>query len=146
MEDCNLHTIVRLPNSVFRPYASIGTNLLFFEKGAPTKDIWFWEHRVPEGQKAYSMTKPIRLEHLQGCMDWWGGKDRKGRAEGPQAWRVSAEDIKARNYNLDIKNPTSIAEDHGDPETLLADLNEAEAETALLRDQLKAILAEALAR
>ena len=146
MEDCNLHTIVRLPNSVFRPYASIGTNLLFFEKGAPTKDIWFWEHRVPEGRKAYSMTKPIRLEHLQGCMDWWGGKDRKGREEGPQAWRVSAEDIKARNYNLDIKNPTSIAEDHGDPETLLAELNEAEAETARLRDQLKAILAEALAR
>jgi type I restriction enzyme M protein len=146
MEECNLHTIVRLPNSVFRPYASIGTNLLFFEKGAPTKDVWFWEHRVPEGQKAYSMTKPIRLEHLQACMDWWGGKDRKGREEGPQAWRVSAEDIKARNYNLDIKNPTSIAEDHGDPETLLADLNEAEAETARLRDQLKAILAEALAR
>jgi type I restriction enzyme M protein len=146
MEECNLHTIVRLPNSVFRPYASIGTNLLFFEKGAPTKDIWFWEHRVPEGQKAYSMTKPIRLEHLQACMDWWGGKDRKGREEGPQAWRVSAEDIKARNYNLDIKNPTSIAEDHGDPETLLADLNEAEAETTRLRDQLKAILAEALAR
>ena len=146
MEDCNLHTIVRLPNSVFRPYASIGTNLLFFEKGAPTKDIWFWEHRVPEGQKAYSMTKPIRLEHLQDCMDWWGGKDRKGRTEGPQAWRVSAEDIKARNYNLDIKNPTSITEDHGNPEALLADLNEAEAETARLRDQLKAILAEALAR
>jgi type I restriction enzyme M protein len=146
MEDCNLHTIVRLPNSVFRPYASIGTNLLFFEKGAPTKDIWFYEHRVPEGQKAYSMTKPIRLEHLQGCMDWWGGKDRKGREEGPQAWRVSAEDIKARNYNLDIKNPTFIAEDHGDPEALLADLNEAEAETTRLRDQLKAILAEALAR
>jgi type I restriction enzyme M protein len=146
MEECNLHTIVRLPNSVFRPYASIGTNLLFFEKGAPTKDIWFYEHRVPEGQKAYSMTKPIRLEHLQACMDWWGGKDRKGREEGPQAWRVSAEDIKARNYNLDIKNPTSIAEDHGDPETLLADLNEAEAETTRLRDQLKAILAEALAR
>ncbi len=146
MEECNLHTIVRLPNSVFRPYASIGTNLLFFEKGSPTKDIWFYEHRVPEGQKAYSMTKPIRLEHLQACMDWWGGKDRKGREEGPQAWRVSAEDIKARNYNLDIKNPTSIAEDHGDPETLLADLNEAEAETTRLRDQLKAILAEALAR
>jgi type I restriction enzyme M protein len=53
----SLHTIVRLPNSVFKPYASIGTNLLFFEKGQPTKDIWFYEHRVPEGQKAYSMTK-----------------------------------------------------------------------------------------
>jgi type I restriction enzyme M protein len=86
MEECNLHTIVRLPNSVFRPYASIGTNLLFFEKGAPTKDIWFWEHRVPEGQKAYSMTKPIRLEHLQDCIDWWGGPNaraaRKARKRG----------------------------------------------------------------
>ena len=49
LEECNLHTIVRLPNSVFKPYASIGTNLLFFEKGEPTKEIWFYEHRVPEG-------------------------------------------------------------------------------------------------
>jgi type I restriction enzyme M protein len=146
MEECNLHTIVRLPNSVFKPYASIGTNLLFFEKGAPTKDIWFWEHRVPEGQKAYSMTKPIRFEHLQGCIDWWHGPKRKGREEGPFAWKVTAEEVKARGYNLDIKNPHSVADDHGDPETLLADLAKAEAETATYRDQLKAILAEALAR
>jgi len=146
MEECNLHTIVRLPNSVFKPYASIGTNLLFFEKGTPTKDIWFYEHRVPEGQKAYSMTKPIRLEHFQGCIDWWGGKERGGREETPQAWRVTAEEVKARGYNLDIKNPHTQADDHGDPETLLADLARAEAETAGYRDQLKAILAEALAR
>lgn len=146
MEECNLHTIVRLPNSVFRPYASIGTNLLFFEKGAPTKDIWFWEHRVPGGQKAYSMTKPIRFEHLQPCIDWWGGKARKGREEGEQAWKVSAEEVKARGYNLDIKNPRALAEDHGDPQTLLADLQRAEAEAASLRDRLKSILAEALAR
>ena len=146
MEECNLHTIVRLPNSVFKPYASIGTNLLFFEKGTPTKDIWFYEHRVPEGQKAYSMTKPIRLEHFQGCIDWWDGKKRKGRKETPQAWRVTAEEAKARGYNLDIKNPHAVADDHGDPERLLADLARAEAETAGLRDQLKAILAEALAR
>ena len=146
MEECNLHTIVRLPNSVFRPYASIGTNLLFFEKTGSTKETWFWEHRVPEGQKAYSMTRPIRLEHLQGCIDWWGGKARKGREGGPLAWRVSIEEVKARGYNLDIKNPSVVAEDHGDPETLLADLAAAEAETASLRDRLKAILAEALAR
>lgn len=146
MEECNLHTIVRLPNSVFKPYASIGTNLLFFEKGEPTKDIWFWEHRVPEGQKAYSMTKPIRLEHLQGCIEWWGGPKRKGREEGPHAWKVTAEEVKTRGYNLDIKNPHAVADDHGDPETLLADLAAAEAETTRLRDQLKAILSEALAR
>jgi type I restriction enzyme M protein len=146
MEECNLHTIVRLPNSVFKPYASIGTNLLFFEKGAPTKEIWFWEQRVPEGQKSYSMTKPIRLEHLQDCIDWWGGPKRKGREEGPFAWKVTADEVKARGYNLDIKNPHTVADNHGDPETLLADLARAEAETAGYRDQLKAILAEALAR
>ena len=73
LEECNLHTIVRLPNSVFKPYASIGTNLLFFEKGEPTREVWYYEHRVPESQKAYSMTKPIRFEHLQGCIDWWNG-------------------------------------------------------------------------
>jgi type I restriction enzyme M protein len=146
LAECSLHTIVRLPNSVFRPYASIGTNLLFFEKGMPTQDIWFYEHRVPEGQKAYSMTKPIRVEHLQGCVDWWGGAAREGRAETPQAWRVTADDVKTRGYNLDIKNPHAEDDDHGDPEHLLAALNAAEAETARLRDQLKAILAEALAR
>jgi len=146
MEECNLHTIVRLPNSVFKPYASIGTNLLFFEKGEPTKDIWFYEHRVPDGQKAYSMTKPIRFEHLQGCIDWWGGKTRKAREETPQAWKVTADEIKARGYNLDIKNPHTVADDHGDPEVLLDSLNAAEAQTASLRNQLKVILAEALAR
>ncbi|MBY2983655.1 type I restriction-modification system subunit M [Rhizobium leguminosarum] len=146
LEECNLHTIVRLPNSVFKPYASIGTNLLFFEKGTPTKDIWYWEHRVPEGQKAYSMTKPIRQEHLKDCVDWWGGKERKGREEGPQAWRVSLDEVKVRGYNLDFKNPHTVADEHGDPEELLADLTATETNVARLRDQLKSILAEALSR
>ncbi len=146
LEECNLHTIVRLPNSVFKPYASIGTNLLFFEKGAPTKEVWFYEHRVPAGQKAYSMTKPIRFEHLQGCIDWWGGAKRKGREETEVAWKVGLEDIKARGYNLDIKNPHTVADDHGDPAEWLAKLTQAETETAAIRDQLKGILAEALLR
>ena len=92
------------------------------------------------------MTKPIRFEHLQGCIDWWGGKTRKGREETPQAWKVTAEDVKARGYNLDIKNPHTVADDHGEPEELLKSLSAAEARTAGLRNQLKAILAEALAR
>jgi type I restriction enzyme M protein len=146
LEECNLHTIVRLPNSVFKPYASIGTNLLFFEKGVRTKNIWFWEHRVPEGQKAYSMTKPIRFEHLQGCIEWWGGQKRKSREITPQSWEVTVEEVKARGYNLDIKNPHMVADDHGDPDELLESLNAAETEAAQLRDQLKAILAEALLR
>ena len=141
LEECNLHTIVRLPNSVFKPYASIGTNLLFFEKGTQTKEIWYYEHRVPEGQKAYSMTKPIRFEHLKPCIDWWE------KREGNEiAWKVTIDEIKARNYNLDFKNPHTVEEDHGDPAELLAKLEESEAATAKLRDRLKAILEEALLR
>ncbi len=116
------------------------------QKGEPTKDVWYYEHQVPEGQKAYSMTKPIRFEHLKGCIDWWGGAKRKGRKETSQAWMVTADEVKARGYNLDIKNPHTVANDHGDPEELLQSLNAAETETTNLRDQLKAILAEALAR
>jgi type I restriction enzyme M protein len=101
---------------------------------------------VPEGQKAYSMTRPIRLEHLADCAAWWGGAKRKGRKEGPRAWKVTAEEVKTRVYNLDIKNPHTEAEDHGDPELLLAELNAAENEVAKLRDELKAILDEALTR
>lgn len=146
LEECNLHTIVRLPNSVFKPYANIGTNLLFFEKGEPTQDIWFYEHRVPETQKAYSMTRPIKVDHLQGCVDWWGGPERQDRQATEVAWKVSLAEIKARNYNLDFKNPHTIAYDHCDPEAVLAQLQTAESQTDILRDQLKSILAEALLR
>jgi len=139
--ECNLHTIVRLPNSVFKPYASIGTNLLFFEKGTQTKEIWYYEHRVPEGQKAYSMTKPIRFEHLKPCIDWW-----EKREGNEVAWKVTIDEIKARNFNLDFKNPHTVEENHGDPAELLAKLEESEAATATLRDRLKVILEEALLR
>jgi type I restriction enzyme M protein len=145
-EECNLHTIVRLPNSVFRPYASIGTNLLFFEKGEPTTEIWFYEHRVPEGQKAYSMTKPIRIEHLKGCVDWWGGVGRKGRIETAAAWKTTIDMVREGGYNLAMKNPHVVSDDHGDPTELLAQLDNTEARAAALRDRLKSILQEALLR
>jgi type I restriction enzyme M protein len=141
LAECNLHTIVRLPNSVFRPYASIGTNLLFFEKGSPTKEVWYYEHRVPQGQKAYSKTRPIRIEEFEAEKAWW---DR--REDNEVAWRVAIDDIKTRGYNLDIKNPHTVDEHHGDPVELLAKLEASEAETARLRDRLKGILAEALLR
>src|SRR4030042_1583564 len=141
LEECNLHTIVRLPNSVFKPYASIGTNLLFFEKGTKTQEVWYYEHRVPDGQKAYSMTKPIRFEHLKPCIDWW-----EKREGNEVAWKVTIDEIKARNFNLDFKNPHTVEENHGDPGELLAKLEDSEAETAKLHDRLKAILEEALLR
>jgi len=141
LQECNLHTIIRLPNSVFRPYASIGTNLLFFEKGTPTQHIWFWDHQVPEGQKAYSMTRPIRLDHLADCAAWWGGP---GRQDSARAWRVTAEQVKARGFNLDIRNPHIVAEPLGDPEELLQTLTQARAEATELRDRIRALLSESL--
>lgn len=146
LEDCNLHTIVRLPNGVFNPYTSIKTNLLFFIKGQPTEDIWYYEHPYPEGVKSYNKTKPIRFEEFQPEIDWWGDEADgfKGRAETEQAWKVSAEDIKARNYNLDIKNPHVGEQISHDPEELLKKYAEQQQEIASLRNQLKNILADAL--
>jgi len=100
LENCNLHTVVRLPNSVFQPYASVATNLLFFERGKPTREIWYYEHKLPEGVKAYSKTKPIQKSEFDGLKKWW-----KKRKETDQAWKVPIADIIKNGYNLDIKNP-----------------------------------------
>ena len=100
LEQCNVHTIVRLPNSVFQPYASVATNLLFFTKGEPTKEIFYWEHKLPKGQKSYSKTKPIQKKEFESLKAWWNN-----RSENEQAWKVGIDVLKNNGYNLDIKNP-----------------------------------------
>lgn len=104
LEDCNLHTIVRLPNSVFQPYASVAANLLFFTKGEPTQNIWYYEHKLPEAYKAYSKTRPIQLTEFDALKSWWNNRE-----TNVQAWKVSIDTIKSDNYNLDIKNPQRAA-------------------------------------
>jgi len=106
LTECNLHTIIRLPNSVFAPYATVATNLLFFKKGTPTKEVWFYEHRLPEGQKSYSKTKHIRLSEFDPIKKWW-----KKRTENELAWKVSIKEIEKRGWDLDIKNPTKKEEE-----------------------------------
>lgn len=106
LEDCNVHTIVRLPQSVFAPYATVNTNLIFFEKGKPTKEIWYYEHTLPEGQKAYSKTKPIRVSEFDDIKKWWNKRE-----ESEVSWKVSIKDIIERNYDLDIKNPNTVVEE-----------------------------------
>lgn len=107
LTDCNLHTIIRLPNSVFQPYATVATNLLFFTKGEPTKEIWYYEHRMPEGVKAYNKTKPIQAKEFEPIKQWWND-----RQESEICWKVSIDIIKERGYDLDIKNPTKQEEAH----------------------------------
>lgn len=100
LQDCNLHTIVRLPNSVFQPYASVATNLLFFTKGTLTKEVWYYEHKLPPNQKSYSKTKPIKLSEFDTLKSWWNK-----RVENEVAWKVDIKSIIDSGYNLDIKNP-----------------------------------------
>jgi type I restriction enzyme M protein len=147
LEDCNLHTIVRLPNSVFAPYTSIKTNLLFFTKGTPTQEIWFYEHPLPKGVKAYNKTKPMKVEEFEPLAAWWGNEANNftSREESPLAWKVSLADIQARNYNLDCKNPHVGEQITHDPEMLLAQYETMQQDIVSLRNQLKGILGAALA-
>lgn len=114
LKECNLHTIIRLPNSVFQPYATVATNLLFFEKKKQaneskftTKEIWYYEHRLPEGVKAYSKTKPIRVEEFEPIKKWWSK-----RVESDICWKVNLDTLKKRNFDLDIKNPNKQEDVH----------------------------------
>jgi len=144
LDECNLHTIVRLPNSVFAPYTSIKTNILFFEKGTPTKEIWYYEQQLAAGVKAYNKTKPMKLAEFDGCKQWWGAEQRIERVANEQAWKVSIEEIKASNYNLDVKNPHQEELDHGDPDELMANYQNLQGEITNTLDQLKAELQKAL--
>lgn len=147
LQDCNLHTIVRLPNSVFAPYTPIKTNLLFFTKGTPTQDIWFYEQALPAGVKAYNKTKPMKVEEFKTLAQWWGSEadNFKTRVETTQAWKVSLANLQARNYNLDCKNPHVAEQITQDPDALIAQYHTMQHDISQLRDQLKTILADALA-
>jgi len=147
LQECNLHTIVRLPNGVFAPYTGIKTNLLFFTKGTPTKDVWYYEHPYPPGVKNYNKTKPIRIEEFDAEKAWWGSEADgfASRVENERAWKVSIEQIKAANYNLDQKNPHAEDTVSHDPEQLLADYARLQGEAQALRDELKNLLAKSLA-
>lgn len=141
LTECELHTIVRLPKGVFAPYTSIKTNVLFFQKGRPSTDVWYYEHPYPEGYKSYSKTKPMKIEEFEPEKAWWGN-----RVENEFAWRVAIEEILERNFNLDIANPNTPDGGHGDPDELLALYEKERAAAADIREQLKWALAEALDR
>jgi type I restriction enzyme M protein len=148
LTECDLHTIVRLPNGVFAPYTGIKTNLLFFTKGGPTKEVWYFEHPYPAGYKSYSKTKPISIGEFEREKAWWGraADGFASRVESEYAWKLCAEDIKASGYNLDSKNPNRPEEEAGDPDELLAKYKGLEKEAQAARDELKRLLAAALGR
>ncbi len=133
---CNLHTIIRLPKGVFNPYTGIETNLLFFEKGKPTKDIWFYSMPYPEGIKNFSKSRPVNIKHFQEIKKWW-----VNRNENQFAWNVSINEIKNRNFNLNIKNP-NLRDDEklNSSEELINRIDKSFQKSAVLLAEIKTLL------
>lgn len=138
LKEYNLHTVVRLPNGVFAPYTDIPSNLLFFERGGPTKTIWYYELPLPEGRKKYSKTAPLQFEEFAPVIAWWNK-----RKEGSQAWKVAAKDVATKGYNLDMKNPAAKAgPEHADPRELIASMRGHETEVMRLLGEIETLVGE----
>ncbi len=138
LKDFNLHTIVRLPNGVFAPYTSIPTNLLFFQRDGPTKEIWYYELPLPEGRKNYTKTKPLRDVEFDECRALW---DERPVTE--YSWLVPVEQVIENDYNLDIKNPSGQeALVHRPPEELAEAILEKERRILALMAQIQEALRE----
>jgi type I restriction enzyme M protein len=136
LREFNLHTVVRLPNGVFAPYTSIPTNLLFFEVGGPTRNIWYYEQTLPEGVKNYTKTKPIQAEEFTDCLSWW-----HQRVENERAWCVPAEQVAANNFNLDLKNPNRKEDlEHLPPAELAESILAKEKQIAAIMDEIRSLL------
>jgi type I restriction enzyme M protein len=146
LKEFNLHTIVRLPNGVFAPYTSIPTNLLFFDRSGPTKDIWYYELPLPEGRKQYTKTQPIQYEAFGDCLAWW-----KDRQENERAWKVAAADVLRHDatgnllsVNLDVKNPHAQQDlEHVPPEQLVDDILRKEQRIVEIMGEIRQALAGA---
>jgi type I restriction enzyme M protein len=136
LKEFNLHTVVRLPNGVFAPYTNIPTNLLFFDRSGPTKDVWYYEQPLPEGRRSYTKTTPIQFEEFSECMKWW-----KKREENDRAWKVSVADLFAAGCNLDRQNPRT-AEDiaHLPPEQLAESIQQKEHRISEIMENIKKLL------
>jgi type I restriction enzyme M protein len=140
LKEFNLRTVVRLGNGVFAPYTGIPTNLLFFERGGPTREIWYYSVLLPAGRSSYTKTKPMQYEEFADCLAWWDQ-----RQENEYAWKVSAGDVlkydAAGNLisaNLDIKNPNAVeAIEHLPPEQLVADIIQKERQILALMDEIE---------
>jgi type I restriction enzyme M protein len=133
LEECNLHTIIRLPPGVFTPYAGVNTNLLFFDKGNPTKEVWYYELPLPEGMKQYTKNRGITHEEFDPVRKWW-----VKRAKNDFAWKITIKEIQERNYNLDFKNPNKQSGiSHKSPEELVKDIDEKENKIKNLLNEIR---------
>ena len=139
LSEFNLHTIVRLPGSVFSPYTSITTNLLFFDNTHPTEETWFYRLDMPNGYKHFSKTKPMKLEHFAPAIDWWNDRKELFVDETPKAKRYTRKQLEDLNYDIDLCGFPHSEEEILDPMDLI---QRYETERASLNAEIDRILAQ----
>lgn len=137
LEEFNLHTIIRLPHSVFAPYTSITTNILFFDNTRPTEEVWFYRVDMPEGYKNFSKTRPMKLEHFDQALTWWDKREEIEIDSFPKAKKYSLEEIVERNYNLDLCGIPHKEEIILDPNDLILEYQE---KRASINDEIDNLL------
>ena len=139
MSEFNLHTIIRMPHSVFAPYTSITTNILFFDNTHPTENIWFYRLDMPEGYKNFSKTKPMKLEHFNPIIEWWNHREEIEIDGNPKAKKYMAEEIARNSYNLDLCGFPHEEEEILEPLELIAKYQKERAE---LNQKIDSVLAK----
>lgn len=137
LSEFNLHTIVRLPHSVFAPYTSITTNILFFDNTKPTEEIWFYRVDMPEGYKNFSKTRPMKLEHFENAFNWWDNREEIEVDGFPKAKKYCLKEIEERNYNIDLCGIPHKEEIILDPNDLILEYQE---KRASLNDEIDNLL------
>lgn len=140
----NLHTVIRMPHSVFAPYTSITTNILFFDHTKPTEETWFYRLDMPEGYKNFSKTKPMELKHFGAAMDWWNNREEINIDGFDKAKKYTAEEIAARNYNIDLCGYPHEEEEILPPKELIQQYQEKRASLNADIDRILAQITEIL--
>lgn len=141
VEEFNLHTVIRLPHSVFAPYTSIRTNILFFDKSKSTTETWFYRLDMPEGYKNFSKTKPMKSEHFNPVRDWWNNREEIVEEDFPKAKKYTPKDFEELDYNFDQCGFPQEVEEILEPLELISKYN---TEREKLNNKIDTVLAEIL--
>ena len=140
LNDFNLHTVVRMPSSVFAPYTSITTNILFFDRTHPTEETWFYRLDMPVEYKHFSKTKPMRLDHFDPVIEWWNDRTEISIDGFDKAKKYTADQLRNEfGYNLDLCGYPHIEEEILDPMDLIQRYQE---ERASLNAEIDRVLDE----
>ena len=139
LSEFNLHTVIRMPHSVFAPYTSITTNILFFENTGATIETWFYRLDMPDGYKNFSKTKPMKVEHFKPAIEWWNERKEISEDGFDKAKKYTAQELADRNYNIDLCGYPHEEEEILPPKELIQQYQE---KRASLNADIDRILAE----